>query len=61
MLRRGVEAFLEDLALASGSLAEPARRHARGAAEGAHEVGQVVEAGIERDVGDRGPVFGQQA
>src|SRR5262245_51357121 len=53
------EPFLEDLALAAGSLPEAAWGHAGGAVERADEVRQVGEAGVERDVGDRGRALGE--
>ena len=41
---------MENLAVAARGLAEAARRDAGGAVEGAHEVGEVAEAGVEGDV-----------
>src|SRR5687767_12968547 len=61
MLDARGDALLEDLALALRGLAKPPGGHACGTMEGAHEVGQVVEAGIECDVGDGAPVLRQQA
>src|SRR5436309_2368018 len=61
ILGSGVHAFLENLAVAARELAESPRRHAGGAAEAAHEVRQVGETDIERDVGDRALFIGEQA
>src|SRR5205814_5649140 len=55
------QTILEDLAIAARGLAEPTRRDAGGAVEGADEVGQIAEADVERDVGDRPVVLGEQA
>src|SRR5437868_1509378 len=43
------------------SLAEAARRDTGGAVEGADEIGEIAEADIEGDVGDRPAVLGKQA
>ena len=50
---RALQAILEDLALAARGLAEAARRHAGGLVEGAHEVREIPEADLVRDVGFR--------
>src|SRR5262249_21702294 len=55
------EAILENLAIAFGSLAGAARRHAGGTAKGAHEIGEIAEADIERDVSHRPRIVGAQA
>ena len=51
--------FLENLAVAPRGLAEFQRRGAGGAAKRAHEIGQVGEADIIGDIGDRAVVVGQ--
>ena len=53
--------FLENLAVSPGRPAEAAGRDAGRAMEGAHEVGEVAEADVVGDVGDRATVVGQQA
>ena len=53
LLATAFEPILEDRAVALRRPAEAARRDAGGAVEGAHEVGEVAEADVERDVGDR--------
>src|SRR3984893_17602150 len=55
------QAFLENLAHPPRGLAEPARRDARGAVEGAHEVGEIAEADVIGDIGDGPLVVGQEA
>src|SRR3989449_7107089 len=55
------EPVLENLAIAPGSPAEASGREPGGAVEGAHEVRDVTEADVERDVGDRSSVAGQEA
>ena len=53
-----IEAILENLAIASRRLTKSARRDAGGTVEGAHEVRQIGEADVERDIGDRALVVG---
>src|SRR5262245_36749783 len=52
--------FLENLAIAPGNPAETSGREPGGAVEGAHEVRDVAEADVERDVRDRSSVDGQE-
>src|SRR6185312_15263601 len=52
--------LLENLAIPLRQPAKIARRDAGGAMEGAHEIGQVAEAHIVGDIGDRPLVLGQQ-
>ena len=52
---------MENLAIAPGSPAEAPGRDSGGAVEGAHEVRDVAEADVERDVRDRSSVAGQEA
>src|SRR4051794_30176268 len=54
------EAFLENLSLASRSLAEAQRRDAGGTMEGAHEVGEVADPHVVSDGGHRALVVGQK-
>src|SRR3954464_1237325 len=56
----GGEAVLEDLAIAFRGAAEAARGNARGAAEGADEIGKVGEADVERDAGEGTRSVGEQ-
>src|SRR4051812_35889850 len=58
-LASGGQPFLENLAVAPRSLTEFQRRGAGGAAKRAHEIGQVREADIIGDIGDRAVVVGQ--
>src|SRR5262249_904948 len=58
--RRG-EPVLENLAIASGQAAEATGRDPGRAVEGAHEVREVTESDVERDVRDRAFVAGQEA
>ena len=51
--------FLENLAHPARGLAEPQRRDAGGAVERAHEIGEIAEADVIGDVGDRTVVIGQ--
>src|SRR5580704_5544767 len=60
-LREGARAHLENLAISPGRATEGARRHAGGAMKGPHEVRQVPEADVVRDVRDRPTVARQQA
>src|SRR5688572_7799953 len=60
MLGRRAEAVLENLAVAARGTPERAGRDARGATEAAHEVGEVGETDVERDVGDGPVIVGQQ-
>src|SRR5215813_864839 len=55
------EPILENLAIAPGQPAEPSGRDPGGAVEGAHEVREVTESDVERDVRDRASVVGQEA
>jgi len=59
MLGRGGQPFLENLAVAPRRAPVTARRYAGCTMEAAHEVGQIAEAGFERDVRD-GEVFERQ-
>ena len=51
---------MENLAVASRRLAESARRDPRRAVECAHEVGEVGEPDVQRDIGDRALFVGQK-
>src|SRR3982751_4652874 len=52
--------FLEDLALAARRATEGAGRHAGHAPKGAHEVREVGEAGLERQVGHWDASLGEE-
>src|ERR1700730_15519772 len=54
------QAFLENLAHPPRGLAEPARRDARGAVEGAHEVGEIAESDVVGDIGNGPVIVGQK-
>jgi hypothetical protein len=57
---RDGEAIAEDLAVSLRRPAEAARRDAGGTMKRANEVGEVTEPDVERDVGDRPRVVGEQ-
>ena len=52
---------MENIAIAACRLAEPARGNTGGAMERAHEVRQVAEADVERDVADRARFIGEES
>src|SRR3954452_21194018 len=51
--------FLENLAHPARGVAELPRRNPGGAMEGAHEIGEIAKAHVERDVGDGPAISGQ--
>ncbi len=55
-LRERGHPFVQHLALPAGHPAEAARRDPGGAVERAHEVGDVAETDLERDLSDRARV-----
>ena len=59
-LSGGREPFLDFLAVALRSVPEGAWRQAGGAAEGANEIREIVEAAIERNIGDGAFALGEQ-
>src|SRR5450631_3722163 len=54
------EGFLENLAQSPRGLAEPARRDADGAVEGADEVGEIAKPDIVGNIGDGAVLVSQQ-